>query len=82
MRSFYNPDKFFRKMKKKPAQQEVLDNIQNYTVEEIKNLSGPHFPAWIKDELIKYKNRNGNDSEQIANEIAAQMTAASQKKLV
>lgn len=77
MRSFYNQDKFFRKMKKKPAVQEVLDNIQNYSNEQIENLSGTHFPAWIKEQLLELKKRNGKSAEDEAERIAAMMIAAS-----
>jgi hypothetical protein len=81
MRSFYNQDKFFKKMKKKPAVQEVLDNIQNYSNEQIENLSGTHFPVWIKEQLIELKKRNGKSAEDEAERIAAMMIAASQKTL-
>ena len=77
MRSFYNPDKFFKKMKKKPAQQEVIDNIANYSEEDINSLSGSHFPQWIKEQLIELKKRNGAEDE--ATRIAAMMIAASKK---
>lgn len=79
MRSFYNPDKFFKKMKKKPAVQEVLDNITDYTEEQIESLSGPHFPLWIKEQLIELKKRNGTCAEDEAERIAAMMIAASHK---
>jgi len=79
MRSYKNPDVFFKKMKKKPAQQAVIDNIQNYTENDINALNGPHFPAWIKEQLIEMKKRNGKTSEDVANEIAAEMIAASRK---
>jgi hypothetical protein len=74
-----NPGKFFAKMKKKPAQQAVLDNIQNYTEEDIDNLSGPHFPQWIKDELKELAKRGGKSAENEAERIAAMMIAASKK---
>lgn len=78
MRSFYNPDKFFKKMKKKPAQQEVLDNIQNYSEQDIENLSGSHFPQWIKDALVRTKQGMAQgDIEARAFEIAQRMNAAS-----
>ena len=79
MRSYHNPDKFFQKMKKKPELQAVLDNISNYSDEDIDNLSGPHFPQWIKDQLKKMNKRGGKTSEEIANEIAEKMIAASRK---
>lgn len=79
MRSYMNPDKFFKKMKKNPAQQEVIDNIENYTEEQINNLSGSHFPQWIKEQLIELKKRNGTYAEDEASRIAALMIKASQK---
>lgn len=79
MRSFYNSDKFFKKMKKKPELQAVLDNIANYTDEDIDILTTPHFPQWIKDELKKLNKRGGKTSEEIAEEIAAKMIAASKQ---
>ena len=77
MRSYMNPDKFFKKMKKKPELQSVLDNINNYSDTDIDALSGPHFPQWIKDQLKASRRRNGRDAETTAEEIAAQMIAAS-----
>jgi hypothetical protein len=73
--------KFFQKMKKKPAQQEVLDNIEKYSDEDIDNLTGPHFPQWIKDELKELNKRGGTTAEAEAERIAALMIAASNKKL-
>ena len=67
-------------MKKKPELQAVLDNISNYSDEDIDNLSGPHFPQWIKDQLKKMNKRGGKTSEEIANEIAEKMIAASIRK--
>ena len=82
MRSFYNPDKFFKKMKKKPAQQEIINNIENYSIDDINSLSGPHFPAWIKEQLVELKKRNGTYAEDEAERIARLMIEASQNKLV
>ena len=67
-------------MKKKPAQQDVLDNLDKYTDEQIENLSGPHFPKWVREVLVELKKRNGKTSEDVAKEIAAIMIAASQIK--
>ena len=72
-----NPDKFFKKMKKKPELQLVLNNISNYTDNDIDKLAGTHFPQWIKDQLKKLNKRGGKTSDDIAEEIAAQMNAAS-----
>ena len=79
MRSFYNTDKFFQKMKKKPALQQVLDNLTQYSADDIEALTGSHFPRWIKDQLLELRKRNGKTSEDIANEIAEKMIAASQR---
>lgn len=82
MRSYHNPDTFFKKMKKKPELQAVLDSIDQYSDERIDELVGSHFPQWIKDQLKKLNKRGGKTSDEIANDIAMQMIAASQKKLV
>lgn len=69
-----NKDSFFNKMKKKPVVQAVLDDLDNYTVEQIENLNGSHFPQWIRDVLVKKK--LGTSTDQIvsrAEAIAAQM---------
>lgn len=79
MRSYHNPDKFFQKMKKKPELQAVLDDIANYGDQDIDNLTGTHFPQWIKDQLKKLNKRGGKTSEQVAEEIAATMIAASKR---
>lgn len=79
MRSYMNPDKFFKKMKKKPELQAVLDNIANYSDEDINDLSGPHFPAWIKEQLLELRKRGGSTAEDEAQRLAALMIAASQK---
>jgi len=50
-----NKDSFFDKMKKKPDVQAVLDNLDNYTVDQLSNLQGSHFPQWIRDALIRKK---------------------------
>lgn len=50
-----NKDSFFDKMKKKPGVQFVLDNLDNYTVEQLSNLQGSHFPQWIRDALVRKK---------------------------
>lgn len=73
-----NPDKFFKKMKKKPELQAVLDNIEKYSEADIDALEGPHFPQWIKDQLKELVNRGGRTADEIAEEIAAKMIAASQ----
>jgi len=79
MRSYHNPDTFFKKMKKKPELQAVLNSIAEYTDQDIDSLTGSHFPQWIKDQLKKLNKRGGKTSDEIAQEIAAKMIAASQK---
>lgn len=79
MRSYLNPDKFFQKMKKKPELQQVINNISNYSEQDINSLSGSHFPQWIKEQLIELRKRNGRTADDVAKEIAEKMIAASQK---
>jgi hypothetical protein len=80
MRSTKNPDIYFSKSKKKPAVQKIIDNIDDYTIEDLENLKGTQFPKWVREELVNYKNRNGLTSQSIAEKIAAMMVAASQIK--
>ena len=69
-----NKDSFFNKMKKKPDVQLVLDNLDNYTVEQISNLQGSHFPQWIRDALVRKKeNMSKGDIEARAIDIAEKM---------
>lgn len=76
-----NKDSFFDKMKKKPDVQAVLDNLDNYSVEQISNLSGSHFPQWIRDALVRKKEgRSKGDILARAEEIARKMTEASRIK--
>ena len=66
-------------MKKKPAVQDVLNNIENYTDSDIDALEGTHFPQWIKDELKELTKRGGNTADDIAEEIAQEMIMASKQ---
>jgi hypothetical protein len=79
MRSYLSKDTFFEKMKKKPELQAVIDDISNYTDEQIDALTGSHFPQWIKDQLKELTKRDGKTADDVAEEIAAKMIAASQK---
>ena len=79
MRSYLNPDAFFKKMKHKSDVQVVIDNITSYTDDDIDALIGSHFPQWIKDQLKELTKRGGKTSDEIAEEIAAKMIAASSK---
>ena len=74
-------DSFFDKMKKKPDVQAVLDNLNDYTVEQINNLAGSHFPQWIRDALVRKKEgRSRGDVQARAEAIAAKMIEASRIK--
>ncbi len=82
----YSKDKFFIRMKKKPEQQRVLDNLDNYSVEDIHALTTPHFPMWIKEALIALKDKVISDAENArantaADDIAAKMNEYSRKQL-
>lgn len=81
MRSYMNPDDFFAKMKHKSSVKEVLDNIDNYTVEQLNNLSGSHFPQWVRDALVRKKEgmSRGDVDARVA-DIAQRMIEASQIK--
>ncbi len=73
-------DSFFNKMKKKSDVQDVLDNLDNYTVEQISNLQGSHFPQWIRDCLVRKKEKQSKgDIEERVAEIAEKMIKASQE---
>lgn len=73
MRSYKSKENFFKKMKKKPAVQSVIDNIDSYTVEQLENLKGNQFPKWLREVLVKYKNRGGRTPEEMAEMFAAMM---------
>jgi hypothetical protein len=76
-----NKDSFFNKMKKKPDVQLVLDNLDDYSVEQLANLQGSHFPQWIRDALVRKKEgRSKGDINARAEAIAAKMIEASQIK--
>lgn len=81
MRSFLDKEMFFNKMKKKPAVQEVLDNLDKYTAEQIEGLTGSHFPQWIRDQLVLRKTKTTNtDARSRAEIIANMMNEASKQK--
>lgn len=68
MRSAKSTREFFAKMKKKPALQAILDNIDGYTLEELENIGGQ--PLWIRQELVEIKKRGVYDPVAIAAEEA------------
>ena len=79
MRSYLSKDAFFVKMKKKPQQQEVYDNIDNYTAEQLEALPSNYFPRWMKDALIRLKE---NDRAAVtAVDIAEQMNKYHQERV-
>lgn len=51
MRSYKSPEEFFNRMKKKPALQAILDNLDSYSEEELANIQGQ--PKWIREQLVK-----------------------------
>lgn len=73
MRSYKSKENFFKKMKKKSAVLNVINNIDNYSVEQLQNLKGNQFPKWIREVLVKYKNRGGRTAEEMAEMFAAMM---------
>jgi hypothetical protein len=69
-----NKDSFFNKMKKKPDVQAVLDDLDNYTVDQLTNLQGSHFPQWIRDALVRKKEcTTKGDIQSRAEDIAERM---------
>ena len=70
MRSNISPSEFFQKIKKKPALQAILDDLDNYSIEELEQVKGQ--PLWIRQQLIKLKENNG-DPEISAEEMANMM---------
>ena len=75
MRSALNQDEFFKKIKKKPPLQKILDNLDDYTVEELENIKGQ--PLWIRKQLVKLKKNDGRDPSVTAEELADIMMASS-----
>ena len=71
-------------MKKKPAQQEILDNLESFSIEQLEELRGNQFPKWVRQALVKIKEqelefvaRGNKTPEQVAIELATKMTKAS-----
>ena len=64
------PDIFFRKMKKKPALQAIIDNLDSYTEEQLSRVDGQ--PLWIRNALVNMK-RNGGQYLMTRDEIADAM---------
>ncbi len=62
-------------MKKKPALQKILDNLDNHTIEELENIQGQ--PAWIRKQLVELKQRDGSTPEMSAEELADLMEGPS-----
>ena len=53
MRSHLPPHVFFQKMKKKPALQAIIDNLDNYSIDELEKVQGQ--PKWIREQLVRMK---------------------------
>ena len=70
MRSYLQKSEFFKKMKKKPALQNIIDNIDHYGLEDLENVDQP---LWIREELKNYKNRNKSYITDKVENIAQQM---------
>ena len=65
MRSeLHRPEELFHKMKKKPALQAILDNMDDYTVEQLETVHGQ--PLWIRKILVKMKSGT-TDEDSMAN---------------
>ncbi len=66
-------------MKKKPALQEILDNLDSYSDEEIENLKDQ--PKWIREQLLGRKNGTiDNRSEAERREAAERLADEMMKK--
>jgi len=55
-------------MKKKPSLKKIIENLNNYTIEELENIKGQ--PLWIRKQLVDLKKRDN-----IAPEISAEQMA-------
>lgn len=63
------PIEFFKKMKKKPALQAILDSFNNYTTEALENIKGQ--PLWIRKILVELKDKElYGEANRIAEENA------------
>lgn len=65
--SIYSQTEFFKRMKKKPALQKILDNLEDMDVEEIEQCSQP---LWIREELKKLKESERPEGYLTPEEIA------------
>lgn len=72
-------DDFFIKMKKKPALQAILDNLDSYSVEQLENISGQ--PLWIRKQLVKIKSGTDITSRRETAAAAALKMVSNQKIL-
>ncbi len=68
-------DEFFTKMKKKPALQQILDTIEEYSVEQLETIPGQ--PLWIRKQLVKIRTGEDFDSKKAAAALAAQQMITS-----
>ena len=72
MRSNLPPDEFFERMKKKSALQAILDDLDNYTEEQLSELTGQ--PLWIREVLVRKKQKKHSLTP---SQIAAMMNKTS-----
>lgn len=66
MRSHLSPIEFLQKMKKKPALQKIMDNFDEYSIDDLKEIDQP---KWIREALIQVKENHMvfNDQERMDN---------------
>lgn len=70
-RSNLPPHVFFEKMNKKPVLQAILDNIDNYTIEELETIKGQ--PLWIRKQLVRIKKEKEMPTEETPDYLAEQL---------
>lgn len=70
MRSGMNQDEFFFRMKKKPNLQSIIDNLENFSVDQLNNVDQP---LWIREQLMKMKFGKDFKSKKVAAERAASL---------
>jgi len=70
-RSHHPPHIFFEKMNKKPALQALLDNIDDYAIEELETIKGQ--PLWIREQLVRIKKEKDTPTDQTPDYIAEQL---------
>jgi hypothetical protein len=77
MRSYKSEEEFFLKMKKKPALQAILNRLDEMTDKEIENCKQP---LWIRNILLKLKNKQMDTRTEAEKRAAAERIADLMKK--